>query len=57
MNDDIRELIKKSRVRNWEVAQKIGVAEATFSRMLRYEITPEKKQDIIKAVNELKGAC
>jgi hypothetical protein len=45
--------ITECNLKNWLVAQEIGVSEFTFSRWLRYEISPEKKTLIMKAIEKL----
>ena len=52
-NIDIREVIKGLGFRNYEVAEKIGIREETFSRMLRRELPSENKNEIFTAVEEL----
>ena len=52
-NLDIRELLKENRVRQWQVADKLGIAEMTLVRKLRYELTAEEKQKIFTIIEEL----
>ena len=52
-NLDIRELLKEKRVRQWQVADKLGIVEMTLVRKLRYELTAEEKQKIFTIVEEL----
>lgn len=52
-NLDIRELLKEKRVRQWQVADKLGIAEMTLVRKLRYELTAEEKQNIFTIIEEL----
>ena len=52
-NNDIREYIKTSNVPFWMVAERLGVADSSFSRMLRYKISEEKKNEIKKITDEL----
>lgn len=52
-NLDIRELLKEKRVRQWQVADKLGIAEMTLVRKLRYELTAEEKQKIFTIIEEL----
>lgn len=42
-------------VRKYEVAGKIGSHEAVFSRYLRRHMSPELKEKIIKAIDEIKA--
>lgn len=50
VNKDIKELIKKAGIHQYEVADLIGIAETTLVRWLRYELTPERKALIINAI-------
>lgn len=51
-NQDIRQLIAKKRLRQYEVAQFLGVSEFTLSRWLHSELEPERRQRILKAIDE-----
>ena len=51
-NTDLRMEIMKRGLKNYQVASFVGVTETTFSKWLRTELPPEKKQDILKAINE-----
>lgn len=50
MNDDIKKRIKDSDMHQYQVADLIGVSETTLVRWLRYELTPEKRQMILSAI-------
>lgn len=52
-NQDIRALLKKSRVRHYEVADVMGVDRTTFSRWLQKEMTPSRKQSVREAVEKV----
>ena len=54
-NLDVRMEIMKRGLKNYQVAEFIGVTETTFSKWLRTEMTPSKKEEVIKAINELCG--
>lgn len=53
-NIDIRMEIMKRGLKNYQVATMLGVTETTFSRWLRTELPPEKKQEILKAMESIK---
>lgn len=42
-NIEIREAIKESGFKHWQIADMIGVADTTFCRMLRRELPDGKK--------------
>jgi len=52
---NIKEKIANSKVRQWEIAEKIGVNEFTLSRYLRRpnKLSKEKLQQIIEALEKL----
>lgn len=52
-NEEIKNYIRTRRVAFWQVAEKIGIADTTFSRLLRYPIDENRRQQIIEAVDEL----
>ena len=50
-NQDLRKEITKRGLFYWQVAARIGVADTTFSRMLRSELSPEQKARILKMID------
>lgn len=52
-NLDIREAIETSNFKYWQVANKLGMTDGNFSRMLRIELTKENKERVFNAINEL----
>ena len=59
-NREIREAATKAGVKNWQIAEKLGMHEGTFSRKLRHELPQEEKHKIFDIIadleNEQKGA-
>lgn len=53
-NKEVRAEIYKAGFRHWEVAEKVGVSDCSFSVWLRHELTPERKERILRAIDELK---
>lgn len=53
-NLDIRKTIETSNFKYWQVANKLGMTDGNFSRMLRIELTKENKERVLNAINELK---
>ena len=53
-NVEVREAILKSGLKQWQVAQMLGVHEGTFSRMLRMELSPDMKEKILDTISEKK---
>lgn len=54
-NLDIRKAIKDANVRHWQVAETLGIAETTFCRMLRKELSAEQKRKTMAAIKGLGG--
>lgn len=52
-NAEIRELMRKKRVRQYEVGSAMGISESKFSRMLRVELPEAEKEKIIAIINEI----
>ncbi len=52
-NADIRQAAKAAGVRLWQIADKIGIADSSFSRRLRYELPNDKKQEIFAIITKL----
>lgn len=52
-NQDIKDAIKKSAAKKWQVANELGVAESTFNTWLHKKLTPEKKQEIMTAISKI----
>lgn len=53
-NLDIRLALKNNGIAQWELAEKIGIAEATFSRKLRYELSKDEKNDLFTLIDTIK---
>lgn len=53
-NADIRGEIKRARVHYWEVAQKLGVSDATLTRRLRRRLSTAEKTEIMNAIDQLR---
>ena len=53
-NLDIRKAIETNNFKYWQVANKLGMTDGNFSRMLRVELKKENKHRVLNAINELK---
>ena len=54
-NEVVREQIKKSRVRQWEIARVLGKTDSDFSRMLRTELSEAMKAKILAAIARIRS--
>lgn len=52
MNRDIKERIKAAGLHQYEVAHLLGIHEKTFICWLRYELTPERREKILAAIEK-----
>lgn len=52
-NQDIREFAKNSGVLQWQIAEKIGITEFTFTRWMRHELSDDAKATIIQAIKDI----
>lgn len=51
--EEVRVIIKKKRLRQWEVAQELGIGEFTLSRWLRGRLTEEHEKAVLTAIDRL----
>lgn len=52
-NQEIKEYIQDKKVPFWMVAERLGITDSSFSRLLRYQLSEEKRQEIINITDEL----
>ena len=52
-NKDIRDAVKRSGVRMWQIAEELGMQDSAFSRKLRRELPAEEKEKIFGIIREL----
>ncbi len=52
-NIEIRNAIFTNNIKKWKIAEKLGVTDSTFSKMLRKELTKEKKNTILNIIKDL----
>ena len=52
-NAEIRRSIAESGLLKWEVAERIGISDSSFSRMLRRELPPDKRERVLQAIEQL----
>ena len=54
-NSDIRAEINSAGLKLWQIADGLGIADTSFSRMLRHELPEEKKSEIRSIIAKLTG--
>lgn len=54
-NVDIRNEIRNAGLFHWQVAEQMNVSECTFCRILRRELSTEKKEAVRTAIRQLQS--
>lgn len=54
-NNDVKQRAIISGVCLWQIAQRLGIADGTFSRKLRTELPEKEKERIFDIIEELRG--
>ena len=52
-NQSIRAAAETAGVKLWRIADRLGYADSTFSRLLRKELPEEKHAEILRIIAEL----
>jgi len=52
-NQEIRQKMRKVDIRQWEVADGLGVSEFTLTRWLRKELPDERKAAVLSTIHQL----
>lgn len=52
-NQKIREAAAEAKVKLWRIADRMGHADSTFSRLLRKELPADKQAEILRIIAEL----
>lgn len=55
VNQDIRKAAAEAGVKLWQIADALGIADSSFSRRLRKELSKKEKDRILKIVKELEA--
>lgn len=53
-NIAIRNAILNNNLKFWQIAEKLNMNDGNFSRLLRKELTKEKKEEILNIIEKLK---
>ena len=54
-NEVVRQTLKENHVYQWELAERLGVAEYTLTRMLRHELNTAKQNELCEAIKAIAG--
>lgn len=52
-NKDIRDHAVKKRVFLWRAAERVGISDYRLSRLMRRELSPDLKNELLRAIDEL----
>lgn len=52
-NIDVRNYASSLGVKLWEIAEKLNIHDSNFSRILRKELTQEKKEELKNVIDEI----
>lgn len=53
-NLDIRVMVSESGLKYTDIARKMGISRVWLSNLMRYDLTKENREKILKAIRELK---
>ena len=53
MNSSIRNYLKESNVKQWELANSLNIGETTLVRRLRKELPEDEKKELFNAISKL----
>lgn len=56
-NQDIRSIAKANNIFLWQICDFLGVSEPTMTRWLRKPLSADKEQQILQAIEVLKGGA
>lgn len=51
-NEKIRTALKERKMHQWELAERLGVSEPTFTRWMRHELPEEEQDRIVSVIRE-----
>ena len=54
VNKDIKNAIKQNNLKFWQVGLALGLNDGNFSRLLRKELTKDKKEKVLRIIEVLK---
>lgn len=52
-NEAIKASMKQNAVFQWQVAERLGMSEFTFSRKLRHELAGEEREKVLAAIDQI----
>lgn len=55
-NAEIRNAARAAGIKQWQLADMLGISENTLIRKLRYPLDPEEQKQILVIIDEIAGA-
>lgn len=55
-NADLKEKMKNRGVRQWQIAEYIGISESVLSRYMRHELSSDLRDRVLNAIETLGSA-
>lgn len=52
-NSEIREAARTAGVKLWEIAEKMGITDANFSRKLRREFPDDERNEVLRIIQDI----
>ena len=52
-NSKIRNAARIANIPQWKIADALGISEATFTRWLRFTLSPERENEVMAIINKL----
>lgn len=52
-NAKVRQAAKINHIKLWQIADKLGMQDSAFSRMLRYELPVAKQNELISIIDNI----
>lgn len=53
-NEQLRAVMRENNIYMWQVAKKLNVYETSFCKWFREELSDERKQQVLSAIEEIK---
>lgn len=51
--NQLKQAIREAGVCQWQVAERLGMSEFTFSRKLRHELAGEEREKVLAAIDQI----
>lgn len=54
-NQEIRDLLEKKNIYQWQVAEKMNLNDSNFTKIFRVELSEAKRKEILIAIKEIEN--